>query len=204
VRRPRGGVASRRYRGGVSQIPWWGVPLRAVVFALAGAAVAVFVQARQEYARSRVRRTRRWYAERKTAYVELMAAFERVVYRLRAGYEAGGREPDPLVYLDEVGPALANVRLLASGPVRSAALAVHLLLEKLHTTGGPAPVPGVEPQKHARELLAQVPLVMQQFEAAVREELDISPSPPSLGGDLHPAASMRSLLRRPAVRQDRQ
>ena len=188
----------------MSQIPWWGVPLTAAVFALAGAAVAVVVQARYEYARSRVRRTRRWYAERKTAYVALLAVFERVVYRLRAGYAAGGREPDPLVYLDEVGPALANVRLLASGPVRSAALAVHLLLEKLHTTGGPAPVPGVEPQKHARELLAQVPLVIQQFEVAVREELGISPSPPSLGGDLHPAASKRSLLRRPAVRQDRQ
>jgi hypothetical protein len=188
----------------VSQIPWWGVPLIAVVFALAGAAVAVLVQARTEYARSRVRRSRRWYDERRTAYVELMAVFERVVYRLRAGYAAGGPEPDPMVYLDEVGPALATVRLLASGPVRSAALAVHLLLEKLHTTGGPAPVPGVEPQKHARELLAQVPLVMQEFEAAVRDELDISPSPPSLGDDLSPAAPRRSLLRRPSLRQDRQ
>ena len=35
-----------------------------------------------------------------------------------------------------------QVRLLASGPVRSAALAVHLLLEKLHGGGGPASVPG--------------------------------------------------------------
>ena len=71
------------------------------------------------------------------------------------------------------------MRLLASGPVRSAALAVHLLLEKLHTAGAPATVPGVEPQKHFRELLTQVPLVMQHLEAAVREELDIHPSPPA-------------------------
>jgi hypothetical protein len=68
--------------------------------------------------------------------------------------------------------------LLASGPVRSAALAVHLLLEKLHAAGAPAPVPGVEPQKHLRELLAQVPLVMQELEVAVREELGIETSPP--------------------------
>jgi hypothetical protein len=171
-----------------------------------GAAVAMIVSARDEYARSRVRKTRRWYAERKDAYVELMAAFERVVYRLRAGYAAGGREPDPLVYLDEVGPALAQVRLLASGPVRSAALAVHLLLEKLHTTGGPAPVPGVEPQKHARELLAQVPLVMQEFEVAVREELDISTTPPAFTDVVAPPSRrdrVQSLLRRPAVGQDR-
>ena len=117
----------------MSEIPWWGLPLIAAVFALAGAAVAMLVSARNDYARSRARKTRRWYAERKDAYVELMAVFERVVYRLRAGVRRRRQEPDPLVYLDEVGPALVQVRLLASGPVRSAALAVHLLLEKLHT-----------------------------------------------------------------------
>jgi hypothetical protein len=182
----------------VSEIPWWGLPLIAAVSALVGAAVAQLVTARNDYARNRVRRTRRWYAERKDAYVELMAAFERIVFRLRAG-NAGGREPDPLVYLDEVGPALARVRLLASGPVRSAALAVHLLLEKLHTTGGPAPVPGVEPQKHFRELLAQVPLVMQEFEVAVREELEIRTSPPAPADRIAPSLRQRarSLVRRP-------
>jgi hypothetical protein len=71
-----------------------------------------------------------------------------------------------------------QVRLLASGPVRSAALAVHLLLEQLHGGLKPASVPGVEPEKHVRELLVQVPLVMQQFEAAIREELEISTTPP--------------------------
>jgi hypothetical protein len=182
------------------------LPLIAIVFSLLGAAVAVFVSARDDYARSRVRKTRRWYAERKAAYVELMAVFERVVYRLRAASTAGDPVPDPLVYLDEVGPALAQVRLLASGPVRSSAMAVHLLLEKLHTAGGPVPVPGVEPQKHARELLVQVPLVMQEFEVAVREELDISPSPPSVPDVALPAGlrgRARSLLQRPAVGQDR-
>ena len=171
----------RRYRSRVSQIPWWGLPLIAAVFAVAGASVAMLVAARNDYARSRARRTKRWYAERKDAYVELLAVFERVVYRLRAGLNGAGREPDPLQYLDEVGTALAQVRLLASGPVRSAALAVHLLLEKLHATGGPAPVPGVEPQKHFRELLAQVPLVMQQLEVAIREELGIEAEPPEPG-----------------------
>jgi hypothetical protein len=162
----------------VSQIPWWGLPLVAVVFAVVGAGVAQLVTARNSYLRSRVRKTRRWYAERMTAYVELMAAFERVFYRLRASYAAGDSEPDPLGYLDEVGPALMQVRLLASGPVRSAALAVHLLLEQLHGGLKPAAVPGVDPEKHRRELLIQVPLVMQQFEAAIREELEINPSPP--------------------------
>ncbi|HET6530698.1 MAG TPA: hypothetical protein VFH03_08815 [Actinoplanes sp.] len=190
----------------MSEIPWWGLPLIAIVSGVVGAAVAMIVSARDEHVRSRAGRTRRWYTERKDAYIGLMAVFERVVYRLRTGYAAGGREPDPLVYLDEVGPALARVRLLASGPVRSAALAAHLLLEKLHTTGGPAPVPGVEPQKHARELLAQVPLVMHEFEVAVREELDISPTPPVFPDVVVPASRrdrVRSLLRRPAVGQDR-
>jgi hypothetical protein len=162
----------------VSQIPWWGLPLTAAVFALVGAAVAQFVTARDRYVRSRVRKTRRWYDERKAAYVDLLAVFERVFYRLRTTYAAGDKEPDPLVYLDEVGPALMHVRLLASGPVRSAAVAVHLLLEQLHGGLKPASVPGVEPEKHIRELLIQVPLVIQQFEAAIREELEISTTPP--------------------------
>jgi hypothetical protein len=162
----------------VSQIPWWGLPLIAAVFAVLGAAVAQAVTARNRYLRSRVRRTRRWYEERKAAYVDLMAVFERVYYRLRATYAAGDREPDPLVYLDEVGPALMQVRLLASGPVRSAALAVHKLMEQLHGGIKPATVPGVEPEKHRRELLVQVPLVMQQFEAAIRDELSITTTPP--------------------------
>jgi hypothetical protein len=176
----------------VSQIPWWGLPLVAAVFALVGAAVALVVTARNNYVRSRVRRTRRWYEERKAAYVALMAAFERTFYRLRATYAGAGKEPDPLGYLDEVGPALMQVRLLASGPVRSAALAVHLLLEQLHGGLKPASVPGVEPEKHVRELLIQVPLVMQQFEAAIRDELEISTTPP------HPVESADSELRRRA------
>ncbi|MEV6637199.1 hypothetical protein AB0M54_41355 [Actinoplanes sp. NPDC051470] len=157
----------------MSPIPWWALPLVAVVFALAGAGVALLVQARTDYARSRYRRTKRWYTERKSAYVDLMAVFERVVYRLRTE----DKTPDAMAYLGEVGPPLAQVRLLASGPVRSAALAVHLQLEQLHATNGPAP-PGVEPQKHVRELLAQVPLVMQELEAAIREELEIRTEPP--------------------------
>ena len=189
---------------GVSQIPWWGLPLIAAVFALVGASVALLVSARNDYSRSRTRKRRRWYAERKSAYVDLMAVFERVVYRLRAGYAAGGQEPDPLVYLDEVGPALAQVRLLASGPVRSAALAVHLQLEKLHARGGQATVPGVEPQKHFRELLVQVPLVMQEFEEAVREELEIRTSPPSSPADIagNPRVRPWSRFRRPRPAAD--
>jgi hypothetical protein len=171
-------AARRRYGRRVSEIPWWGLPLIAAVFALVGAAVAQLVTIRNHYARSRTRKTRRWYEERKAAYVDLLAVFERVFYRLRATYAGGDKEPDPLVYLDEVGPALMHVRLLASGPVRSAAVAVHLLLEQLHGGLKPASVPGVEPEKHIRELLVQVPLVMQQFEAAIREELEITTSPP--------------------------
>jgi hypothetical protein len=178
----------------VSAIPWWGLPLVAAVFALAGAGVALLVSARNDYARSRVRRTKRWYSERRAAYIDLMAVFERVFYRLRTDDAGSGREPDPLTYLDEVGPALIQVRLLSSGPVRSAALAVHLLLEKLHTSGRPSSVPGVEPEKHYRELLAQVPLVMHEFEVAVREELEITTSPPAFADE---ASSPVRALRRP-------
>ena len=178
----------------MSGIPWWGLPLIAAVFALVGSGVTLLVTARRDHVRNRVRKTRRWYEERKSAYVALMAVFERVVFRLRAGDTAGAREPDPLVYLDEVGPALMQVRLLASGPVRSAALAVHLLLEKLHTSARPSSVPGVEPEKHYRELLAQVPLVMQEFEVAIREELEITTSPPSSSDEV--TAPPRGQLRR--------
>jgi len=194
-----------RYGNQVSEIPWWGLPLVAAVFALVGAAVAQLVTARNNAVRRRVRKTRRWYDERKAAYVDLMAAFERTYYRLRAVYAAGDREPDPLLYLDDVGPALMQVRLLASGPVRSAALAVHLLLEQLHGGPKPAAVPGVEPEKHVRELLVQVPLVMQQFEAAIRDELEITAAPPPQVERPDPDPQRpdrrgrgRSLLRRPS------
>jgi hypothetical protein len=148
------------------------------VFALAGAAVVRVVAARDSHLLSRRRRTRRWYEERKAAYVQLLAGFERATVRLRAAFEADEKPPSVLSYVDEIGPALMPVRLLASGPVRSAALAVHLQLERLHGTMNPAGVSGVRPEIHFRELLAQVPLVMQQFEAAVREELGIEETPP--------------------------
>lgn len=162
----------------MSQIPWWGLPLIAAVFALAGAAAALLVSARNDYLSSRRKRTRRWYEERRAAYVQLLAVFERDTYRLRAAFDAGEKPAPALAYVDEVGPALMLVRLLASGPVRSAALAVHLLLQKLHGEMNPASVSGVQPQIHFRELLAQVPLVLQQLEAAIREELQIEPTAP--------------------------
>ena len=129
----------------MSEIPWWGLPLIAALFALAGAATAQLVSARTDYLMRRRRRTKRWYAERKAAYVELLAVFERDVYRLRAASEAGDKPAPGLTYIDEVGPALMQVRLLATGPVRSAALAVHLLLQKLHGEMNPSAVPGVRP-----------------------------------------------------------
>jgi hypothetical protein len=183
----------------VSQIPWWGLPLIAAVFTLAGAATAVLVTARNDYLRSRRKRTRRWYEERKAAYVALLAVFERDTYRLRAAYDAGDKPGSALDYIDEVGPALMQVRLLASGAVRSAALAVHVLLRKLHGEMNPAAVSGVQPQTHFRELLTQVPLVMQQFEAAIREELSIEEQPPARAALLngHPRGRVRLPWRRP-------
>lgn len=190
----------------MSQIPWWGLPLIAALFALAGAVTAQLVTARTDYLMRRRRRTKRWYEERKAAYVELLAVFERDVYRLRSAFEAGEKPASALTYIDEVAPALMRVRLLATGPVRSAALAVHLLLQKLHGEMNPSAVPGVRPETHFRELLAQVPLVMQQFEAEVREELGIDTSPPheppSLDGDRRGRG--RPLLRRPRVPASRE
>jgi hypothetical protein len=184
----------------VSQIPWWGLPLVAALFAIAGAATAQLVSARTDYLMRRRRRTKRWYSERKEAYVELLAVFERDVYRLRAAFEAGAKPAPALTYIDEVGPALMRVRLLATGPVRSAALAVHLLLQKLHGEMNPSAVPGVRPETHFRELLAQVPLVMQQFEAEIREELGIETDPPAA---VDAGRRGRPLLRRvPAGREE--
>ena len=174
------------------QIPWWGLLLLVVVFALAGAATALLLSARTGLFDSR---RRRWYGEREVAYVELLAAFERDAYRLRAAYDAGEKPGPALDYVDEVSPALMRVRLLASGPVRSAALAVHMLLQKLHGEMNPTAVPGVQPQTHFRELLAQVTLVMQQLEAAVREELSIDTLPPARASLLngHPGDRARSV-----------
>jgi hypothetical protein len=67
-----------------------------------------------------------------------------------------------------------------------------VLLQKLHGEMNPAAVAGVQPQIHFRELLTQVPLVMQQFEAAVREELGIDTEPP-------PNGRPRFSLRRPPM-----
>lgn len=170
-------AVARRYRGRVSEIPWWGLPLVAAVFALTGVAVAQLVTDRTNRAGRRAEKSIRWYEERKGAYVALLAAFERTTVRLRTGFAAGVTDPDPLLYLDEIGPALMQVRLLASGPVRSAALAVHLLLEDLHRTRA-ASVPGREAGQHFLEKLAHIPLVMHDLEVAIREELDIDVSPP--------------------------
>jgi hypothetical protein len=164
------------------------------VFALVGAGVTLFVSAHDNYVRSRAKRTERWYAERKEAYVALMTEFERATYRLRAAYDGGLPLPGPLTYLDAVGPAVMQVRLLASGQVRSAALAVHLLIVRLYEPRSALP-PGVNPEKSLREMLGHVPLVMQEFEAAVREELEIQATPPPPVVD-PPSRGLRSYIRR--------
>jgi hypothetical protein len=184
----------------VSEIPWWGLPLVAVVFGLAGAATAQLVTARNDHLLDRRRRTKRWYTERRDAYVQLLAVFERDTYRLRAADNAGQKPVSALAYVDEVGPALMQVRLLSCGPVRSAALAVHVLLQQLHSEMNPSDVRGVQPQTHFRELMTQVPLVMQQLEAAIRDELGIETTPPVRRESPDPVGTgrTRSLLRRPA------
>jgi hypothetical protein len=189
--------AGHRYGKRVSEIPWWGLPLVAAVSALVGAGVAVLVSARNNYVRSRAKRTKRWYAERRDAYVALLTQFERASYRLRAALDSGQPMPAPFSYLDEAGPAVMQVRLLSSGTVRSAALAVHLLLEKLYTPS-PTPPPGVEPGKAVREMLGQVSLVMQELEAAIRVELEIEIAPPPALPEPAPK-SRRSTFKRAAA-----
>jgi hypothetical protein len=164
----------------VSDIPWWGLPLVAAVFALLGAVTAQLVTIRNEYGRRRAAKGARWYEERKSAYVGLLAAFDRTILRLRTGFAAGVTEPDPMRYSDEVGSALMQVRLLASAPVRSAALAVHIVLEDLHRPRSGS-LPGREPEQHFLERLGHVPLVLHDFEVAVRDELGITASPPPPG-----------------------
>lgn len=164
------------------------------MFALVGAGVTLFVSARDNYVRSRAKRTKRWYTERRDAYVALMAEFERATYRLRAAYDGGLPPPGPFSYIDAVGPALMQVRLLASGQVRSAALAVHLLIENLYAPRS-TPPPGVNPEKSLREMLGHVPLVMQELEAAVREELQIEATPPPSPVATQPRG-LRSYIRR--------
>ena len=171
-------------------IPWWSLPLTACVFALVGALVAQFVTVRDMYTRRLKARRRRWYDERRSAYVTLLAAYDRSVARLRRDYLAGITEPDPLRYHDEVGPALTQVRLLASGPVRNAALAVHRLLEDLH---GPRPATGRS--EDFTEVLNHVPLVLHDMEIAVREELGIESSPPPLPPEAAPTWRSRLRLR---------
>jgi hypothetical protein len=198
---------ARRYGYCVSQIPWWGLPLIAAVFALVGAATALIVSARTDYLLRRRQRERRWYTERKEAYVELLAVFERDFYRLRSAFETGEKPVAALAYVDEAGPALMQVRLLASGPVRSAALAVHVLLQQLHGQMNPSAVPGVRPETHFRELIAQVPLVMQQFEAEIREELGIDIHPPDELAELdgnRPGRARQLLRRTPRVPASRE
>lgn len=161
----------------MSEIPWWALPLTAVVFAVAGAGLAQLVTIRNERAVTHAQQQARWYDERKAAYVGLLAAFERTTLRLRTGFAAGVTDPDPLLYHDEIGTPLMQVRLLASGEVRSAALAVHILLEGMHVPRA-AQVPARESGQHFLEKLAHVPLVLHDLEAAVRSELDIVVSPP--------------------------
>src|SRR3954453_69236 len=58
-----------RYGYRVSQIPWWGLPLIAAVFAVLGAPVPRAVPPLNRSPRSGARGPRRWYEERKAAYV---------------------------------------------------------------------------------------------------------------------------------------
>lgn len=176
----------------MSDIPWWALPLVAGVFALVGALTARLFTARDQAARRAVARRRRWYDERRSAYVALLAAYERSVARLRRDHRAGITEPDPVHYHEEVGPALMQVRLLASGPVRNAALAVHRLLEDLH--GARSATARTE---DFVEVLNHVPLVLHDLEGAVRAELGIQSTPPPLPPEALPTwrTRMKALVK---------
>ena len=153
----------------MNSVPWWALPLTAGVFALAGALVAQLVTLRHAWSARAAERRSGWFDERRAAYVGLLAAYDRIIARLRHDYAAGVTKPDPLRYADEISAALMPVRLLAGNEVRNAALAVHKLLEDLH---------GDRPLGDFVEVLNHVPLVMQHLEAAVRSELRIELDPP--------------------------
>lgn len=154
------------------QTPWWGLPLVAALFAVGGMVAATLLTGRTVRA-SRQRATEeRWYSDRWAAYLALLAAFQRSMARMRRGFEEGIRTPDLMLYHSEVGAALAQVRLVAPLSVRNAAMAVHRLIEDIHEPrAAQSPTTGTAPE--FLERLSHVPLLLQAFEVAVRDELGI-------------------------------
>jgi hypothetical protein len=161
----------------MSQTPWWGLPLVAGLFALGGVVAAQVVAVRTERANRAVLARQRTNADRRAAYVALLAAFQSALVWARRGFDGGGPRVDSLLYVDRVAPALMEVRLVASMPVLNAALAVHKLMEEVHEQLAAAS-DGRGRGDRFLELLGHVPLTMQEFEKAIREELGIDTAPP--------------------------
>lgn len=169
----------------MSELPWWGFALTAGLFALGGILAAQLVAVRIEWANRRAQERQRRYDERRHAYVSLLAAFQSALVWARRGFDGDGPHLDSLLYIERVAPALMEVRLIASPPVLNAAMAVHKQMEELHERLA-APSPAQGRGRDFREVLALVPLTMQAFEEAIRDELEISTEWPRMSSTPRP------------------
>jgi hypothetical protein len=163
----RGSGIPSIYIDGMSQTPWWGVPLVAGIFALGGVLVASLVTMQIER-QKRLREDRqRWYADRRRAYVELLSAYLTYLQGIK-----GRRDLKFLEYAAIVANPLIEVRMLASTDVRDAALAVNRCYERLHdavnnTAGKNAATERVP------AILDDLSTSIHKFESAIRKELGI-------------------------------
>jgi hypothetical protein len=112
---------------GMSDVPWWGVPLIAGLFALGGVLLAQVNAIVMDRLRVRREDARRWHEDRRAVYARYLNAADTAVRQITSGRVIGDHRDDDewraavAGVLGELGRVRTEIQLVASVAVYAAA-----------------------------------------------------------------------------------
>ena len=115
----------------MSQVPWWGVPVVAGIFAFGGVLAAQIVTIRLDRLRSNREDLRRWLIDRRRIYASLLAEADRTYIRISLEWGTDKRFHEYADNLTALRFCCQEVRLMSNAEVEAAAWALQDSLVKV-------------------------------------------------------------------------
>jgi hypothetical protein len=153
----------------MTQVPWWGVPLVAGLFALGGVLATQFTVVRLDRLRVKREDSRRWLADRRRIYASLLASAEVIYESLKIEWTSGNGASAYREEITSLRVLCQEVRLMSTREVNAAAWEISEKLTKVTQS------PESRQKVSLEDWKEEYKIAMRGFASAARADINTNP-----------------------------
>jgi FAD/FMN-containing dehydrogenase len=153
----------------MTQVPWWGVPLVAGLFALGGVLATQFTVVRLDQLRVKREDSRRWLADRRRIYASVLASAEGIYERVKIEWMSDNSASAYREELTSLRVLCQEVRLMSTREVNAAAWEIAERLKRVTQS------PESRQKVSLEDWKEEYKDAMRRFASAARADINTNP-----------------------------